>query len=477
MFILYFHFEIMCHSSFKSDEEFHEAHQLLRSNTKTIGSKHRQQMYTIELKDCNGACHKKLSDRFGKNKLRRAAKDVVQVSADPRTIKELAAGDLSKHIVDFAPLHPNLKYENILSSRIKACGKEGDKLKLIASVIPLAQPELDRLIQGLKHSLPAEVRDEKLVPGRSNLLSITTSCLDANNVLISLSEWPELDWIEELIEFETSNRWGASLTQSGETNRYPIFDANITGHGQIIGISDTGIDMESCYFKDANVPPPFDVVDYTHRKVIYYDTYVDAVDDRVLGHGSHVAGSVAGASTVTFGTFSEYNGNAPNAKISFFDIGNDNYALSLPTDLDENLLQVLYSTGAKIITNSWGSVPVDAIGRYNPGANSYSLNAKSVDSFMIRNPDALVFFSAGNYGDYFDGNTVVAPSTNKNGVCVGASLNDRDAWRSYVGPDAKSGYNSNGVAYFSSIGPTQDNRLKPDIVAPGNIFVFCCFPF
>jgi hypothetical protein len=43
----------------------------------------------------------------------------------------------------------------------------------------------------------------------------------------------------------------------------------------------------------------------------------------------------------------------------------------------------------------------------------------------------------------------------KNGISVGASLNSRD-W----------GYNITHVAWFSSLGPASDGRIKPDFVAP-----------
>ena len=48
---------------------------------------------------------------------------------------------------------------------------------------------------------------------------------------------------------------------------------------------------------------------------------------------------------------------------------------------------------------------------------------------MWNNPDALVIFAAGNDGPY--SGSIDAPSTNKNGIAVGASLNDYDSWLLY----------------------------------------------
>ena len=63
-----------------------------------------------------------------------------------------------------------------------------------------------------------------------------------------------------------------------------------------------------------------------------------------------------------------------------------------------------------------------------------------------------------------------SPSTNKNGVCVGASLNSHDSWRAMTAGKAnKNLYSESFMAGFSSIGPTEDGRLKPDIAAPGTV--------
>ena len=97
---------------------------------------------------------------------------------------------------------------------------------------------------------------------------------------------------------------------------------------------------------------------------------------------------------------------------------------------------------------------------------------------MWNNPDALVIFAAGNDGPY--ASSIDAPSTNKNGIAVGASLNDYNSWLLYGGSDTNSDtsdstatsgstvFTGNSAAFFSSQGPTADGRLKPDVMAPGN---------
>jgi hypothetical protein len=72
--------------------------------------------------------------------------------------------------------------------------------------------------------------------------------------------------------------------------------------------------------------------------------------------------------------------------------------------------------------------------------------ARETDEFCWSHRDFLPVFAAGNFGGA--ASHVANPATSKNGLAVGASL----------GGD---------VAPYSSIGPTHDGRLKPDVMAPG----------
>lgn len=72
----------------------------------------------------------------------------------------------------------------------------------------------------------------------------------------------------------------------------------------------------------------------SHRKIAGYMAFVDD-QDYVAGHGSHVTGSLAGRMSGTkFGhPFFMHHGNAPGAKISFFDIGDSRGSLTTPDSL------------------------------------------------------------------------------------------------------------------------------------------------
>lgn len=113
----------------------------------------------------------------------------------------------------------------------------------------------------------------------------------------------------------------------------------------------------------------------------------------------------------------------------------------------------------RIFTNSWG----------NSNENGYDEKARYVDEFMRQFPDTLVLFAAGNTGNETNTrNRVNSPGTCKNGLTVGATSSDHESWQAQAtGVQVLDAVGIDGVAYFSSPGPTEDNRIKPDILAPG----------
>jgi hypothetical protein len=137
---------------------------------------------------------------------------------------------------------------------------------------------------------------------------------------------------------------------------------------------------------------------------------------------------------------SAYNGVAPNAKMTMFDIdiaAEDNF-LNVPS-LYDIALPPAYSAGARVHTDSWGT----------PGMNTYTSKSIDVDQFMFENPDFLFVVAAANDGDY-GYHSVGSPGVSKSALTVGATSVDH-----------------NYLVYFSSIGENYDGAIKPNIVAPG----------
>ena len=132
--------------------------------------------------------------------------------------------------------------------------------------------------------------------------------------------------------------------------------------------------------------------------------------------------------------------------------------------------------GARISNNSWGS-----------SNNRYTADTQLFDA-LVRdaqpagaavaadgNQEMVIVFSAGNSGTA--PNTVGAPATAKNVLSVGATENVRSFATANGGnssngndgcnhPDTEAN-SASDLAAFSSRGPCQDGRVKPDLVAPG----------
>ncbi|MEM3444862.1 MAG: S8 family serine peptidase [Thermoplasmata archaeon] len=229
----------------------------------------------------------------------------------------------------------------------------------------------------------------------------------------------------------------------------------LTGRGQIAGIADTGLDTGR---NDNTMHADFQgkILWLGHYNAYpYLDPTSNDSDD--IGHGTHVAGSVLGTGKLSAdygaanGLNINYSGIAPEAKLVFQKIASDSGYL-LGTGSLQQFLEDAYTYGARVHHNSWGS-------SQNFGA--YDDMAVTVDTVMWQHKDYLVSFSAGNSGPSLD--TIGSPATAKNCLSVGASKNARPEF----GGGSQGADDPTELAGFSSRGPTDDNRIKPDIVSPG----------
>jgi len=252
---------------------------------------------------------------------------------------------------------------------------------------------------------------------------------------------PGVCWIENRSRFVILNDVAADITNVYETrNTY-----GLNGSGQIVAVADTGLDTG---VNDASMHD-----DLEGQIINIYDTAGDNdVADIYKGHGTHVAGSVLGDGSCSNGQF---KGMAPQAQLIFQAAGFSNDWLNFPDGLSDLFLQA-YDDGARIHSNSWGSDDEFYYGKYTS-------ESQSVDTFLWDHPDMVILFAAGNSGVYGN-NTVSTPGTAKNSITVGASENNR--------PDkGTTADNINDIASFSSRGFTDDNRVKPDVVAPGTYII------
>lgn len=256
------------------------------------------------------------------------------------------------------------------------------------------------------------------------------------------------------------------------------FDAayarGLHGEGETVGIADTGLDRGSMTDLLADFKDSF-------LKGYALGLFAKSWEDP-NGHGTHTSGSIAGSGANSSG---KLHGGAYGAKLVMQGMWSPMIKnLTVVPDMDKIFGAARRDDNVHIHSNSWGSPK--SVGVYDG-------MAAQVDDLSWKYPDLLIIFAAGNAGvdDNKDGrideNSVSSPATAKNCLTVGASKNLltvggiqrpmkllRDGDKHWaVEPIASSllSDNAQGMAAFSSRGPTMDGRIKPEIVAPGTNIV------
>ena len=245
------------------------------------------------------------------------------------------------------------------------------------------------------------------------------------------------------------------------------YGAGIKGAGQLVGVADTGLDLGNV---NGQMSDDFKTqIEKGYALGFFSQSWADE-----MGHGTHVIGSILGTGAYSKGLLA---GVAHEAKVVVQGLVGEFGDLNIPPDLAD-LFEPVYNDGIRIHSNSWG----------HP-SNDYDQYARSLDKFVWENPDLLVVVAAGNDGEdldkdgVIDTNSLGSPSVAKNCITVGASENSvlkggvqktwgktRDGQKKWSAEPIASDLisdNPNGIAAFSSRGPTSDGRLKPDVVAPG----------
>ncbi len=250
---------------------------------------------------------------------------------------------------------------------------------------------------------------------------------------------------------------------------------SLTGADQVIAIADSGLDTGDLATLHRDL----------RGRVIRTYALGRAGDwSDPTGHGTHMAGAAAGSGVLS-GSVPEgniyagtYTGVAPAAKLVIQSIGDAQGGIEgVPFDRG-SLMRQAYSDGARIHSNSWGG-HTGGLGN-PPDFGRYTISSRQVDAAAWEYKDMLILYSAGNEGrddnrdGVVDADGLTQPGTAKNALTVGASENNQPTIARYYGSSFASPIerdlfadNPNGMAAFSSRGPTDDGRVKPDIVAPG----------
>ncbi len=264
---------------------------------------------------------------------------------------------------------------------------------------------------------------------------------------------------------------------------------NFAGSNVLVAVVDSGIDIEHPDFGIGGVAGTPDTVPPT--RVTGLNPPFDLTDTD--GHGTFVAGEIAGNGSQSYlvtnipegsVTNADFRGKAPLADLFALNVNNSDFFLQQHTAL----------TNALISNNSWG---YGGDFDYDLAAASYDAATRDALPFTSGSQPVLFVFAAGNSGggDEIGGegnaDTITSPGTAKNVITVGALEQMRNI-TNMVSTIVNTGTNlvtnsvpfwqpmtdsSIQVADYSSRGNVgigtegQDGRFKPDVVAPGTFVV------
>ena len=275
----------------------------------------------------------------------------------------------------------------------------------------------------------ATIRDElESINGLVIELPLSKVSALADEDVVQWLEWP----LPQFSEVNDSNR---SVTEVDLVQAAPY---GLTGSGVTVLVYDGGTARATH-------------VDFETRLFVYDSSGTS-------DHSTHVAGTIGGAGIAN----SIYKGMAPGVVLLSYGFEHDGAGIFLynnPGDLESDYDQAINFYGADIANNSIGS-NTEPNGFPCNIQGDYGVTAGLIDAIVSGSLGApfRVIWANGNerqgsrcdvegYGDYY---SVAPPAGAKNPITIGA-LNSND----------------DSMTSFSSWGPVDDGRIRPDLSAPG----------
>jgi hypothetical protein len=273
---------------------------------------------------------------------------------------------------------------------------------------------------------------------RSVLESINGLVIELpQNRIDALADEDAVQWIEPpLPRFSTVNDSNRAITQADTVQAAPY---NLDGSGVTVLVYDGGTARATHQ-------------DFGGRLTVYD---ASGMDD----HPTHVCGTIGGSGAASGGT---YKGMAPAVTLLSYGFewdGNGVFLYNNPGDLEDDYDEAINVRGADISNNSIGTNTAlywdcEITGDYGITSQLIDTIVRGDGSNPAFDEPFRVIWANGNErqttrcGDTYY--TTAPPAGAKNHITVGA-LNSND----------------DSMTSFSSWGPVDDGRLKPDISAPG----------
>jgi subtilisin family serine protease len=377
------------------------------------------------------------------------------VKATPRQIAAISAQDHVVYVGEFLPEYKRAAKVRTRLARVKK-GKEADAAAP-HRVLLLSSDDLAAVIEKIEALIGAPVT---VASGEQIRADLTAAQVE------EITGWGEVQWVEAYVAPRLLNDVAVRTNMMNVSNAWTTL--GLTGTNQIVAVCDTGLDMGNTN----NLHRDFS------NKIVWAQALGRTGDwSDPDSHGTHVAGSVLGSGAMST---NRYKGVAYQAKLVIQSVLDSGGGLGgLPEDLNV-LFKAAYTNGARIHSDSWGAAV----------NGEYDFRSRNLDMFVWSNRTMLVVVAAGNDGTDANNNGVVdldsmdTPGTAKNCLTVGASEN----WRAISSTYGASWTNDykvepiysdniaetdpvHGLVAFSSRGPCDDGRIKPDIVAPGTFVI------
>lgn len=154
----------------------------------------------------------------------------------------------------------------------RAKGKEGTDTRVVYVMLAYGGPEWALEVEALmaewkqafvKMGITASV---ELASERKAVVKVVGATSLKKN-LAWLARQPLVHWVQEQKEVSLRNKDAGLAMQSWNASTHDIWAHGIRGAGQIVGVADTGIDFDNCFFRDKAMPTPPRFVYFVCRAV------------------------------------------------------------------------------------------------------------------------------------------------------------------------------------------------------------------
>ncbi|MGH2671461.1 MAG: S8 family peptidase [Actinomycetota bacterium] len=299
----------------------------------------------------------------------------------------------------------------------------GSSLRLIVKETMPASDEAEHLVRGLGGAI---THDLPIVSGFSASLPAEALPELAGSPAVGLV------WGDGEIRMTSGSTTGydswSPNTAWRQSIRLTQVEGYFTGSGVTVAVLDTGVSQ---------------VPDLSDRVLARVDLTPDQDGFDRYGHGTHMAGIIAGDGSASAG---EWKGVAPGANLVSVKVAGADGSTDVSVVIAglQWVLENKSRYGIRVLNLAFGT----------DSRQSYRLDPLNYAVEQVWFGGILVVASAGNRGP--DGSTINKPGDDPFVLTVGAADLKGTADR---GDDV--------VASFSSWGPTPDGYVKPDVVAPG----------